>query len=585
MREEPSCLQQVAGAVLMQYEDLHRQAGALRKLSKSVSKQTAKTGGVNNPKFAELLASAAGDDLRHEVREDQQGSDRQRIEEGLREREELYRLIADFSHDWELWLDQDEVIRYCSPSCQKVTGYAVTDFEYDSTLLRRIVYPEDLARYDQHRHVIKKAKKHDEIEFRIIHADGTVRWISQVCRPVYKAAGEYIGTRGSNRDITKRKLLGAEMIKARNLESLGNLAGGIAHDFNNLFQGLLGNISLAKMCLSKESEAFSYLANAENVHAQATKLTSQLTAFSSGGAPQRIEIPLAPYIRQTVTANPRCPKLAVVFDIAGDLWPVKIDPSQFSQVIDNLFTNACDAMASGGKILIRAINEKLPLKNMPHPLPPGNYVQISIKDQGGGIRESDLPRIFDPYFSTKRRCAQKGMGLGLALCNTIVRKSGGAITVETEPDQGSTFRVFLPAVAIATDKMAIKNKLTGNGPRILIMDDEAEVSEVATRYLTLHGYRVDAAANGDAAISAYQGAREHDDPYAAVVLDLAIPGGLGGEAVFSILKATDPEVKAIVSSGYTADPALIDYAAHGFIEVLVKPYQPSNLKEVLDRLV
>ena len=514
-------------------------------------------------------------------------SDRMLIEEVLREQEKKYRLVAESTHDWEFWLGPDEAIRYCSPACQKITGHSVAEFETDPSLMRQLVHPDDLARYDLHQHGVQALEIYDDIEFRIIHAEGSVHWLSHVCRPVHGANGEHLGTRGSNRDITERKFLEAERSKERNLESLGHLAAGIAHDFNNLFQGLLGNISLARMCIPDDSEACKYLENAENVYEQAAKLTAQLITFSNGGHPQRVEVQLSKYLKAAVTTAMSASELSVEFDLAPDLWQVNIDTSQFGQVIGNLVCNAKEAMPSGGWLRITAANLQLPSKNMPNSLPPGNYVEISIQDHGCGIAADDLPRIFDPYFSTKERCSQKGMGLGLALCKTIIQKHGGAITVESESQQGTTFHLFLPTIAPpqSSDMQALQRGLTGAGPRILIMDDDRAVNEVATHYLNHHGYRMDSASNGDAAIAAYQEAREACDPYAAVILDLTIPGGMGGKEVFAILKKTDPEVKAIVSSGYTDDPAILNYSAHGFAEVLAKPYHLQEMKAVLDRLV
>lgn len=570
MAEEMANLNQTADDVFAQTESMPRQAGTLRQAPKSVPKRTAKTAGTGARKSQELLSPVEGDCLLRDLQ-----TYRQELEA---KNNDLHWV------DWEFWLDQHEVIRYCSPSCQMVTGYLASDFENDATLLHRIVHPDDLDKYEQHHHGLKTAKIYDEIEFRIIHADESVRWLSHVCRPVYTATGRYLGTRGSNRDITKRKIQEAEMVKTKTLESLSALAGGIAHDLNNLFQGLLGNISLAKICLPEASEAYKYLASAENVYEQATQLTSQLLAFSTGGAPRRVATQLAPYIRQAVTANLSASELTVDFKMADDLWPVKVDPAQFLQVIDNMVTNARDAMPTAGKIMVTAVNEQVSTK-MLGTIPPGNFVQISIQDRGCGISADDLPRIFDPYFSTKQRCAQKGMGLGLALCNMIIQKNGGAITVETERGLGTTFHIHLPAVGIVPKQTTIKKEMTGRSPRILVMDDEPAVCHVATKYLCQHGYRVDSAANGAAAIAAYQDAQVKDDPYLAVILDLSIPGGMGGKEVFAILKENDPQVKAIVSSGYSSDPAMIDYAAHGFVEVLVKPYPLSKMKEVLDRFI
>jgi signal transduction histidine kinase/CheY-like chemotaxis protein len=387
------------------------------------------------------------------------------------------------------------------------------------------------------------------------------------------------------RSIKEELVVSREKEKGRNLDSLGTLAGGIAHDFNNLFQGLLGNLSLAKMSIPASGKAVRFLENVEQVYTQASELTKQLIAISSGDGSLPVDMHLSRHIRDAVALKLSTSPFAVAFDLAADLWPVNIDAGQFRQVLDNLVTNAIEAMPGEGRIWVTAVNEHQPGGRLPTTLPPGRYVTLSIRDQGRGIRKEDLPRIFDPYFSTKRRGAKKGMGMGLALCNSIIHKHGGAITVKTAVGQGATFHVHLPAVTMASAKTAINQEVPGHGPRILIMDDDAAVADVATKYLRMCGYRVDSAADSEAAIAAFHEARAAKAPYAAVILDLTIPGSIGGREVCAILKATDPEVKAIISSGYGDDPTMTDFLAHGFEEVLVKPYPLEKMKAVLAGLV
>ncbi|MBU4263546.1 MAG: hypothetical protein KKC76_16935 [Proteobacteria bacterium] len=261
-----------------------------------------------------------------------------------------------------------------------------------------------------------------------------------------------VGVVSNTRDITERKRLEAEAMKARNLESLGVLVGGIAHDFNNLLQGLLGNLTLAKMFTPQSNKAFQVLENAEQVYRLATMLTSQLIAFSSGGFSHLINIQPASHIREVVTSTLGDSGLVAEFDLANDLWLINVDPAQFRLVIKHIVLNAMDAMSlrSDGKIKVKATNEPLrSTAEKPPTLAPGNYVKISIQDQGCGISSEDLPRIFDPYFSTKQPGCQKGIGLGLALCDTIIRKQGGAIIVKSKPDKGTTFHIHLPAIVIA----------------------------------------------------------------------------------------------------------------------------------------
>ena len=514
-------------------------------------------------------------------------TEQRRMEETLRRSEEKYRTVAEYTHDWEFWIGPDERIIYCSPSCETVTGHPAMAFENDPALLRRLIHPDDLQLYAQHRHGVKDQDLAEELEFRILRADGEIRWLSHVCRSVFDSQGKFAGNRGSNRDITERKALEAEVLKARNLESLGVLAGGIAHDFNNLFQGLLGNLSLAKMCTPESSEAFQFLKSAEQVYAAATKLTGQLVAFSSGGISLRTNIQPAALIQETASSSLKESGLEVEFEMADDLGIVNVDPSQLRQVIKHLLQNAWDAMPAGGRVQVRATNETLSQGAVKTTaLAAGNYVKITIKDQGCGISKENLPRIFDPYFSTKQRGSQKGMGLGLPLCDTIIRKHGGALKVNSKLGKGTTFHLYLPAAVSAEGgKSKVTREEGGQGPRILIMDDEWGVVQVASKFLALSGFRVDSTPNGDTALAAFRAAREAGDPYAVVILDLAIPGGMGGQDTITALREIDPGVKAVVSSGYINDPAITDYAAHGFSGALVKPYGLREMKEILDQLL
>ncbi len=570
------------------YLSAHVDAGTME-----MAKQTEPLGFLSKPcnlatmvSTIEMALHKSGADAARREAEKALRQERLAHEQALAKSEEKYRLVAEFTHDWEFWLGPEESILYCSPSCHKITGYAVTAFESDPGLLRRIVHPDDLAGYDQHRHGSQALKMEGDLEFRILHADGSVRWISHVCQPVFSAKGEYLGTRGSHRDISQRKTLEAELNKNRNLEALGTLAGGIAHDFNNLFQVLFGNISLAKMCLPQGSEAGNYLLKAEQVYGQATKLTNQFVAFSTGGSAMPTDLHLTTFVPKAVTTILAASDCALEFDLAHDLWLVHADPVQLRQVLECLVTNAREAMPAGGGIFVTARNESIPEgKRRGNTLTPGNYVVISIRDQGRGINNEDLPRIFDPYFSTKPRGAQKGMGLGLSLCNTIIRKHGGMITVETGPGLGATFHVHLPAVTMDSVERTITTESMGEGPRILIMDDETAVTEVASKYLTLSGYRVDSVTNGEAAVAAFQEARAAADPYAAVILDLVIPGGMGGEEVCALLKEVDPQARVVISSGNIHAPAILDFADHGFVEALVKPYQLKAMKAMLERMV
>ena len=518
---------------------------------------------------------------------------RKRAEESLRQSEEKYRTVADFTYDFEFWINPEGKFIYCSPSCLRVTGQTAAALQDNPNLLRSLVHPEDLAAYDGHRHEAQGQKIGQGFEYRIQQGKGSNpwTWLSHSCQPVYDGNGNFLGTRGSNRDITERKLLEAEATKNQNLASLGVLAGGIAHDFNNLFQGLLGNISLAEMCLPETSEPSRYLRAAEQVYQEAAKLTGQLIAFSTGSILSMTNLQPVALIREEAVSSLTGTGLVADLDLPAGLWPIRVNQSQFREVIKQLLRNAKDATKSlpgptGGTIKITATNEILAQGHGRHPsLDPGDYVRISIKDQGCGISRDHLARIFDPYFSTKCRGAQKGMGLGLTLCDTIIKKHGGVIAVQSQPGKGSTFDIYLPAATdVAKKTTLIKDQETG-GQRILLMDDDLGVLEVTATVLSRAGYRVDQTVDGEAAISAYQEARTAGEPYALAILDLEIPSGMGGLEVIAILKQIDPEVKAIVSSGYSKDPGISNFADYGFIAACVKPYPLAELKALVKQFV
>ncbi len=371
-----------------------------------------------------------------------------RQQHSLQENEEKFRTVADYTPGWEYWEGPQHEIIYMNPSCEAITGYSRAEFIADPNLLMRVIHPDDRQPSEIHRHDISN-QEDGMLNFRVVRRDGGIRWIEHICHPVWGNDGVFKGRRISNRDITERKRLEAEVMKIRNLESLAILAGGIAHDFNNLFQVLIGNIQLAKMNTKESSEAFPFLETAEQAYGLATKLTNRLIAFSPGGDILPINIQPASFIEEETISALEGSGLVAEFDLADTLYPIKVEPPQFRNVIKQMVLNAREATppAANGKLRIMAANVSLLENHEKQPiLPPGNYVRISIEDHGCGISKENLPQIFDPYFSTKQRGSQKGMGLGLTLCDTIIRKHGGAITVDSEPGKGTTFHIYLPAV-------------------------------------------------------------------------------------------------------------------------------------------
>ncbi|MBI5532868.1 MAG: PAS domain S-box protein [Deltaproteobacteria bacterium] len=378
-------------------------------------------------------------------------------------------------------------------------------------------------------------------------------------------------------DITDRRRMEQELIKSQKLESLAILAGGIAHDFNNLLTGILGNISLAQMQLTSPAIAQDRLNEAAGAAMRARGLTQQLLTFSRGGAPVKRISDVARVVREAALFATRGSSVACQFDFAPDLWPAEVDEGQIAQVIQNLVINAVEAMPSGGVIAIGA--ENLPLRREDSPLlDPGPYVRIRVKDEGVGIAENLLQRVFDPYFTTK----QRGSGLGLSICHSIVTRHQGSISVSSRPQSGTMFEVLLPATPgdMGQERAAAVSGVRGEG-RVLLMDDEEVILQMTARILETIGYQAATARDGKDAIEQFLAAREAGSPFDVVILDLTVPGGMGGLETLARMREIEPEVKAVVSSGYSNDPVMSDFRAHGFAGVLIKPYQIADVAKVM----
>jgi len=338
---------------------------------------------------------------------------------------------------------QNRVIIWANPAMGRIFGYATDELLGGTT---EILYPdrESYLKAGEEAYLALAQRAPHNFQTQMKRKDGELRWINLVGQGVSPGYLEG-GSIWMLEDVTARKQMEAELSKARNLEAIGVLAGGIAHDFNNLFQVLLGNISLAKMHIPESSEAFGFLASAEKAYQQGAKLTSRLIAFSSGGlGDQRESIQPAELIKKAVLAQADgATELEIEFDLADDLAKVTVDVGQLEQVMQHLTMNAIEAMPTGGRLRVSAVCETVAsVANTS--LGAGKYLKISFQDQGHGISKKILPRIFDPYFSTKSLGAKKGLGLGLSLCDTIIKKHGGAIAVESHPGAGATFQVYLP---------------------------------------------------------------------------------------------------------------------------------------------
>lgn len=512
----------------------------------------------------------------------------------LQQNEERTKAVMEGTDEglWELDLSTGR-IEY-DENWQRILGYKPGEVKYNIEWLKDNIYPDHKSRLLKAiRDYQAKNKKYYDLEYRLKTKSGEWKWVwTRGTALTYDENNNPLKLTGTNRDITlyrqteealqaSEKQLTAEkeranLLKMQKLESLGILAGGIAHDFNNLLSVILSNIQLAEFKLAKGNDAIKDLKTVEKATLNAAKLTKQLLAFSKGGAPVKQTAVLSEIIEETAEFALKGTPIKVLCSLPPGLWAVEIDTGQISQVLHNLMLNAYQAMPGGGLIKISARNKSVPLKNEMM-LKPGNYVMVTIEDQGTGIPEEILTKIFDPYFTTK----EQGTGLGLASSYYIIKNHDGYIGVSSKVECGSTFYIYLPASAKKPVPITRPRKLFSEekGKRILLMDDEPFIRNSVKEFLEGYGYKVQVAEEGAKAVILYNKGKEMSEPFDVVIMDLTIPGGIGGkEAAQEILKI-DPKAKIIVSSGYSNDPVLANYLEYGFCNVITKPFLLEDLRE------
>ena len=415
----------------------------------------------------------------------------------------------------------------------------------------------------------------------LVARDGSEQPVSTSSAPIRDDEGKTVGVVLVSRDVGVQRRMEEEVLKSEKLESLGVLAGGIAHDFNNILTTIVGYLSLARIDIDPASELYENLSEVESAADRATDLTHQLLAFAKGGAPIRKAASIADIIRDSATFTMRGSNVRCDFRLDGQLWPAEVDRGQISQVIQNLVLNADQAMPTGGRMDVWAENLVVDASNG-LPLSPGRYIRITVKDQGVGIGEEDVARIFDPYFTTK----DTGSGLGLATAYAIARNHEGHITVASEPGKGTRFDVYLPATTaqVEQDTADARPPTYGEG-RILVLDDEDSIRRLADDLLSRLGYEAECVADGSHALAAYVRARHEGRAFDAVLMDLTVPGGMGGRETVARILEVDPDACTIVCSGYSDDPVMAEYADYGFRGVVAKPYDIGELSRVLARVL
>jgi two-component system cell cycle sensor histidine kinase/response regulator CckA len=416
----------------------------------------------------------------------------------------------------------------------------------------------------------------------LITRDGDEFPVQYLPAPIRDANDQVLGMVLVFRNIAEQRKVQRELLRVQKLESLGLMAGGVAHDFNNLLSALVNNVALLKMRLKPEDELYRRLELVEKALWRGTELTQQLLTFAKGGAPVRKPTDVSVLLRETAELVFNGSNISTTFQFAPDLWLADIDVGQMGHAFHNLLINAKEAMPAGGMIELHCENLRARSEQLPA-LKPGNYVKISLNDYGMGIAPENLGRIFDPYFTTKPH----GSGLGLATVHSIIKRHEGHIAVESSVGAGAKFVIYLPAAEqgqLEPEDWPGQTVRAGKG-HILIMDDEELLREATSALLEHLGYSYETAKDGSEALELYRAAMQNGHPFDAVILDLTVPGGMGGQEAVVHLRALDPDVKAIVSSGYFHDPIVANYRAHGFSGVVSKPDTIEEMSETLHRLI
>ena len=413
----------------------------------------------------------------------------------------------------------------------------------------------------------------------LVAKNGVERDVADSAAPIRDKQSEMVGAVLVFRDETEKNRMAADLLKVKKLESVGVLAGGIAHDFNNILAAIVGNIDLAMRVLDGDGRVGVLLEAAKKASFRARKLTDQLLTFAKGGEPVKQLAAIGEVIRDSTEFVLRGSNVRAEYHLPDDLWAVPMDTGQISQVVQNIILNAAQAMPDGGVVEISCRN----VHQEDGEEDSGDYVSIVIRDHGTGIPPTLLDRIFDPYFTTK----EKGHGLGLSVTHSIVVKHGGRIMVESREGAGTAFTIYLPASpgVNVSEKPAVQVKKAGAGVSILVMDDDEMIREVTEGVLDHLGYTVVLAADGDEAVRLYREYREAGRPISLCIMDLTVPGGKGGKEAIRELLVLDPQVKAIVASGYGNDPVMANYREYGFAAMLSKPFDVKELSATISKVL
>jgi two-component system, cell cycle sensor histidine kinase and response regulator CckA len=510
-------------------------------------------------------------------------TERRLTEAALQESAELYRLLNRLAPNAITVSDLTGAITNANPRALQLFG-----IERESEAIGRNIFdfvaPASVAAAAAAKDELAATGFVTGVELRLVKGDGTEFLADVGGSLVYDSNGRPRLMILAVVDTTAKRQLEAERFRLQKLEAIGTLAGGIAHDFNNLLQAVFGYVALAKGELDQPEQARPLLEQAEQAITQAVNLTSQLLTFAKGGAPKRATISLRRTLENAARFALSGSASTCALQVASDLSVVDADEGQLAQVIQNIILNASQAMDLAGTVSVSAVNVRLRDAELSALPGGGDFVRIRVRDHGAGIPADHLARLFDPYFTTK----PAGSGLGLATSHSIVKRHGGAITVSSAPGAGSAFDVYLPASGGTASEPAQPDAGASQPvrrARVLIMDDEDMVRDVAARMIRALGFDSVSASNGEQAIDAIKAGLEAGSPIDLVILDLTVKGGLGGEETIKVVRQLAPATKAVVSSGYSDRDAFAEYRAYGFDACLSKPYSLPALRQTLGTLL
>lgn len=515
----------------------------------------------------------ANEALKSEIEE------KKRVEQFLKHSEEKYRLLFENAADAICTLDSNLTITSLNRRALDLFGYDVTE------ILGKDIFETGLIHEDSRTGVYKslsalaREKGITQGEIKVVKKNGEVLECEVTSASYYDRMKEELAIVSILRDVTEKKRIQEELLNAKKQESLAVLAKGIAHDFNNLLAVVMGNISLAKLSPRDEKKLIKRLEDAENAIIRTKELVSKILNFAEKKTGKKTLVSMEKILKEQVALVLSGTSIRCEYDLPQEIPMVYGDEEQLSQVINGIIWNAREAMSGKGVLSVKMDTVSLPSKNR-YSLEKGEYLRLTIKDTGIGIKEEHLSRVFEPYFSTKEMGARKGVGLSLALAYTFIKNHGGHIEIESQWGLGTSVYIYLPVSGTSSGRNG-KDLSTG---KVLVMEDEPSLRELIGEILLNYGFEATCVSKGEEAIKSYKESLEAGNGFDVVLLDLIVRDGMGAEETIDALKKIDPNVKAVVMSGYVHDPSTFDFRRLGFRAFVSKPFDVESLISLLEDL-